>query len=576
MNFKYKLSRRLAISRILWALATSTIVACTVVDIADSTADLSKILTLPTTVTLLPDESQLFSAYGITTAGDTISVPVTWNASGGDISPDGMFTALDEQGDFTVVASAVDRPQVKGSSMVKVQAALSLLVITPRNVVLLPDEGQQFVVYGRRNGDSVVVDVDYSASGGSMTDGGYYSAGQMPGTYAVVATEALDASTKNGNRKPLADTVTVTISLIPVAVVEVSPATADLAEGQTQQLTAVTRDAAGNELSGRAVTWSSSDGGVANVDDTGLVTALAEGSATVTATSESQSGTAAISVTAAGGGPLPNECANPQPGWIWCDDFDLDRLGDYFEYDDSNGDFVRGVGVGVDGSYGMRASFAASQVSAGSLHLAFGRTPQSYMRPVDDGTAEYREVYWRMYLRNQSGWIGQPDEKLSRATIFASPTSWAQAMIAHVWSGDGAYVDHLLTDPASGTDEQGNLQTTTYNDFANLRWLGAVPGATPLYDANHAGEWYCVEAHVRLNDTGQSNGVFELWIDGNLEAQSTGMNWVGAYNEYGINAVFFSNYSNSGSAQAQERYFDNIVVSTQPVGCGTVGTSPSN
>ena len=104
---------------------------------------------------------------------------------------------------------------------------------------------------------------------------------------------------------------------------------------------------AGNDLSGRAVTWSSSDGGVANVDDTGLVTALAEGSATVTATSESQSGTAAISVTAAGGGPLPNECANPQPGWIWCDDFDLDRLGDYFEYDDSNGDFVRGVGVGV-------------------------------------------------------------------------------------------------------------------------------------------------------------------------------------------------------------------------------------
>ena len=189
MNFKYKLSRRLAISRVLCALATSTIVACTVVDIADSTADLSKILTLPTTVTLLPDESQLFSAYGITTAGDTISVPVTWNASGGDISPDGMFTALDEQGDFTVVASAVDRPQVKGSSMVKVQAALSLLVITPRNVVLLPDEGQQFVVYGRRNGDSVVVDVDYSASGGSMTDGGYYSAGQMPGTYAVVATE---------------------------------------------------------------------------------------------------------------------------------------------------------------------------------------------------------------------------------------------------------------------------------------------------------------------------------------------------------------------------------------------------
>lgn len=70
---------------------------------------------------------------------------------------------------------------------------------------------------------------------------------------------------------------------------------------------------------------------------------------------------------------------------------------------------------------GMRAHFAAGQVNAGSLHLAFGRTPSSYIRPVDAGTTNYREIYWRVYLRDQAGWQGGGGDKLSRAQSLASP-----------------------------------------------------------------------------------------------------------------------------------------------------------
>src|SRR5690606_34824705 len=105
-------------------------------------------------------------------------------------------------------------------------------------------------------------------------------------------------------------------------------------------------------------------------------------------------------------GLLANECATPGAGWIWCDDFEQNRLSSYFEYDDANGRFARTASGGVDGTYGMRALFNQGDVGAGSLHLAFGRTPQSYIRPVDAGTANYREVYWRMYLRHQEGWTG--------------------------------------------------------------------------------------------------------------------------------------------------------------------------
>ena len=215
----------------------------------------------------------------------------------------------------------------------------------------------------------------------------------------------------------------------------------------------------------------------------------------------------------------------------------------------------------------MRVHFSPGQVDAGSLHLAFGRTPDAYMAPVDAGTANYREIYWRILVRNEPGWVGGGGDKLSRATVFAAP-SWAQAMIAHVWSGgSGASANQLVLDPARGTDAAGTLLTTGYNDAANLSWLGATQSATPLFDALHVGQWYCVEAHVRLNDAGISNGVFELWIGGNLEAQRTGLNFLGAYSAFGLNAVFVENYWNAGSPADQERYLDEFVVSTERIGC---------
>jgi hypothetical protein len=45
------------------------------------------------------------------------------------------------------------------------------------------------------------------------------------------------------------------------------------------------------------------------------------------------------------------------------------------------------------------------------------------------------------------------------------------------------------------------------------------------------------------------------------------LDFVGTYTDYAINAVFFENYWNDGSIKEQERYFDNIVVSTKPIGC---------
>jgi hypothetical protein len=89
----------------------------------------------------------------------------------------------------------------------------------------------------------------------------------------------------------------VAVIPVPVASVTVSPATVPLVVGATQQLTATTLDAGNNVLTGRVVTWGTSDQTKATVSSTGLVTAIAAGPAIITATSEGKAGTSQITVT---------------------------------------------------------------------------------------------------------------------------------------------------------------------------------------------------------------------------------------------------------------------------------------
>ncbi len=83
----------------------------------------------------------------------------------------------------------------------------------------------------------------------------------------------------------------------PVAAVVVTPSATQLTLGKApSQLTAVARDAAGNTLPGRVIQWASTAPAVATVSQTGLVTAVAAGTATINALSEGATGTAAITV----------------------------------------------------------------------------------------------------------------------------------------------------------------------------------------------------------------------------------------------------------------------------------------
>ncbi len=85
-----------------------------------------------------------------------------------------------------------------------------------------------------------------------------------------------------------------------VASVEVTPSLADMFRGEAIRLTAIVRDSAGNRLQGRAVSWSTSDAGVATIDSTGLVIGSSVGQALISVICEGVSDSAQINVVDAG------------------------------------------------------------------------------------------------------------------------------------------------------------------------------------------------------------------------------------------------------------------------------------
>jgi uncharacterized protein YjdB len=280
-------------NRQVWLLAAAALLAACEIPMRRSSTGVdnpvTELVVTPDTLTLDLDLVQTFQfrAYGRLEGGDSVPVSVTWAASLGQVSPFGVYTA-DTTSPDAIVTATLDNSTLNASSRVRKRRVVDV-VINPKTTALPVGGVRQFYSYGLKNtGDSVGIPVIYSATGGSISSGGAYTAGPTPGSYRVIAA-------KSGSS--LADTATVTVSVVPVASVTVIPASATILTGNTQQLAAVTRDAAGNTLTGRVVTWSSSSTAVATVNAAGLLTANTVGSATITATSEGQSGTSAITVT---------------------------------------------------------------------------------------------------------------------------------------------------------------------------------------------------------------------------------------------------------------------------------------
>ncbi len=157
------------------------------------------------------------------------------------------------------VLAACERP-LQIADPTQPSSSVVQVVVTPDTAILDPYQTRQFLSYGRTQaGESVAVAASWSASGGTVTASGAYTADTTSGTYQVSATASSAGVTGSAQVKNRG----------MVKQVIVTPAATTTLTGGTQQFAAYGRRANGDSVA-VSVTYSAT-GGV--ISPAGLYTA---------------------------------------------------------------------------------------------------------------------------------------------------------------------------------------------------------------------------------------------------------------------------------------------------------------
>ncbi|MFN8570880.1 MAG: Ig-like domain-containing protein [Gemmatimonadaceae bacterium] len=123
----------------------------------------------------------------------------------------------------------------------------------------------------------------------------------VPTVATVAATGVVTAltpgvTTVTATSEGIKGTTRITVVPVPIASILVLPSRDSVLTGTTLRLSADALDSAGAVLGGRTIVWKTSRATVATVDATGLVTGVAPGTATITASAEGKAGTSSLTV----------------------------------------------------------------------------------------------------------------------------------------------------------------------------------------------------------------------------------------------------------------------------------------
>jgi hypothetical protein len=84
-------------------------------------------------------------------------------------------------------------------------------------------------------------------------------------------------------------------------------------------------------------------------------------------------------------------------------------------------------------------------------------------------------------------------------------------------------------------------------------------------------EWTCIEMMMELNTPGEADGSMAFWVDDVLAHEVTGMHWRDVP-ELQLNRAMLEHFIDTGDTDHANRvWFDDVVVSENPIGCGASG-----
>ena len=214
---------------------------------------------------------------------------VSWSGS------DASVATVDAQGLVTAAGNGMATVTAmvgaaSGSATVTVRQVVSTVAVSPAADTVVEGDTLHLAAVGADANGHAVAGAAFTWSSSDTLVARVDDAGRVTGV--AVGEAAVTAATDGVTGR--SELVVVVPVPTTVAVTPEAPELKSL--GQEVQLTAEVRDQIGRVMTDIAVSWSSGDTTVAMVDSAGLVTAVGNGMATVTATAGTASGIAAVTV----------------------------------------------------------------------------------------------------------------------------------------------------------------------------------------------------------------------------------------------------------------------------------------
>jgi uncharacterized protein YjdB len=538
----------------------------TTVTVAPTSASVVAGATTPLTATVKDQNGSVM-------AGQTI----TWsssNTAAATVNSSGVVTGV-AAGSATITATSSGKTGTSAITVTAVPPVVTTVTVAPTSASVVAGATTPLVATVKDQNGNVMTGQTVTWTTSNSAAATVNSAGLVTGVAAGSATITATSSGKTGT-----SAITVTAAIPVVTTVTVAPTSASVVAGATTPLVATVKDQLGNVMTGQTVTWTTNNSAAATVNSSGLVTGVAAGSATITATSSGKSGTSAITVTpvSSGGGTL-----------LFQEDFENTNMASRGWYDNTN--VVLSTTEHV----------AGSTASAQYRYLAGASTPTSGGSQRHKFTPS-NSFYVSMYVKYSANWVGSaqpyhphefyvmstldgdndgPSNNFLTVYIEQNYSNGGRPRLAmqdnrSINTGMGALPNNLVsttenrsTGGCNGVVES-NIFSECYNagsNYYNDKQLTGPVTFMPNPGAGYKNDWNLVEAYFQLNTIvggiGQANGVMQYWFNGNLIIDRHDILFrTGFRPTLQFSQFLIAPYIGDGSPVDQSMFVDNLKVFT--------------
>lgn len=263
-------------------LATALSVGTTTITVTNGTATATALLTVTPAINVMSISPATSTVLVGSSVQFTSSIPATTTATSTWSSSDINVATINQSGLASALSVGTTTITfVNGTSTASTLLTVSNMTLSPATSTIVIGATQQFIINMATTSTTTATSTWASSNNIVATvDQNGLATGLAVGTTTITAT--------NGT-----NTASAILTVNPLKIINISPATSTIVVGATQQFTA-TMLASTTATS----TWSSSDINIATVDQNGLATGKAVGTTTITVTNGTSTASALLTVNA--------------------------------------------------------------------------------------------------------------------------------------------------------------------------------------------------------------------------------------------------------------------------------------